>query len=123
MTDLKPVDRAPSDVITPQAVRALLDAGTPVHLLDVRPRQYLAESGEMASVAIWRDPERIQEWIASVPKDVTVVTMCAFGRRVGTETAAALREAGFDARCMAGGHAAWKAMNGPMQPLDDAPDE
>jgi superoxide dismutase, Fe-Mn family len=112
-----PGDSTRGDVIAAEAVRALIEAGTPVHLLDVRPRHYLAESGEIASGAVWRDPEALHEWIANVPRGMAVVTMCAFGRSVGMETAAALREAGIDARCMTGGHAAWKAMNGPMQPL------
>jgi superoxide dismutase, Fe-Mn family len=103
--------------MTAEEVRAMSDAGKPVRLLDVRPKHYVTASGEIIEGAEWRDHERLQEWIAGVPKDQPVVTICAFGSRVGPQVAAALREAGVDARYMSGGHAAWKAMNGPVQPF------
>jgi len=34
---------------------------------------------------------------------------------VGCKTAIALREAGFDAKYMKGGHSAWKAIGGPLK--------
>jgi Fe-Mn family superoxide dismutase len=34
---------------------------------------------------------------------------------VGCKTAIALREAGFDAKYMKGGHSAWKAIGGPIK--------
>jgi Fe-Mn family superoxide dismutase len=37
------------------------------------------------------------------------------GFHVGCQTAATLRKAGFDARYMAGGHFAWKAIKGPVK--------
>jgi Fe-Mn family superoxide dismutase len=40
---------------------------------------------------------------------------CAYGFPVGCETAIALREAGFDATYMKGGHSAWQAIGGPIQ--------
>ena len=42
------------------------------------------------------------------------MTFCVYGFHVGCQTAAALRKAGFDARYMAGGHFAWKAIKGPV---------
>ena len=39
----------------------------------------------------------------------------AYGFHVGCKTAIALREAGFDARYMKGGHSAWKAIGGPIR--------
>jgi Fe-Mn family superoxide dismutase len=34
---------------------------------------------------------------------------------VGCKTAITLREAGFDAKYMKGGHSAWKAIGGPLK--------
>ena len=44
-----------------------------------------------------------------------VVTYCVYGFHIGCETAIALRKAGFDARYMAGGHYAWKAIGGKVR--------
>ena len=62
--------------------------------------------------ATWRDPERVQDWIGELKKDEPVVVFCAYGFHVGCRTAGALREAGFDASYMKGGHSAWKAIGG-----------
>jgi superoxide dismutase, Fe-Mn family len=63
------------------------------------------------------DPERLDEWIGELSKTEPVVTFCVYGFHIGCETAVTLRKAGFDARFMAGGHYAWKAMKGPVKPL------
>lgn len=60
--------------------------------------------------------------MTGVPKDIPVVTICGYGRSIGTDTAVALRKAGIDARCMIGGHAAWKAIDGGVVPIDESAD-
>jgi superoxide dismutase, Fe-Mn family len=104
--------------ISPEEVRSMLDAGARVHVIDVRPRHYTTRSHEIVDGAVWRDPERVQEWIGELPKDEPVVTFCVYGFHIGCETAATLRSAGIDARFMAGGHAAWKAIKGPVKLLE-----
>jgi len=64
---------------------------------------------------IWRDPERLQDWIGELSKSDPVVVFCAYGFHIGCRTAVALREAGFDAKFMKGGHSGWKAMGGPTK--------
>jgi rhodanese-related sulfurtransferase len=64
---------------------------------------------------VWRDPERVDEWIGELSKSEPVVTFCVYGFHIGCETAATLRKAGFDARYMAGGHFAWKASKGAVR--------
>lgn len=59
-----------------------------------------------------RDPERLQDWVGEIGKDEPVVVFCAYGFHVGCRTAVALREGGFDATFMKGGHSAWKAIAG-----------
>ena len=101
--------------ITAEEVKALLDSGAPVQIIDTRPRHYSTRAQDMMEGAVWRDPERLDEWIGELSKTEPVVTFCVYGFHIGCETAVTLRKAGFDARYMAGGHYAWKAINGPVK--------
>jgi Fe-Mn family superoxide dismutase len=100
--------------IGPEEVMALLDSGQSLQLIDTRPRHYTTKANEIVSGAVWRDPERISEWIDTLSKDEPVVTFCVYGFHVGCQCATALRDAGYDARYMRGGHSAWKALDGPV---------
>jgi Fe-Mn family superoxide dismutase len=101
--------------ISAEEVKAMLDAGTPVQIIDTRPRHYTTRAPDIMEGAVWRDPERLDEWIGELSKTEPVVTLCVYGFHIGCESAATLRKAGFDARYMAGGHYAWKAINGPVK--------
>jgi Fe-Mn family superoxide dismutase len=101
-----------------EELKAMMAAGQPVQVIDVRPRHFVSRQQEIADGIQWRDPEQLKEWIGELSKSEPVVVYCAYGFHVGCKTAIALREAGFDARYMKGGHSAWKASGGPvrMQP-------
>lgn len=101
--------------MTVEEVKALLDAGERVQIIDARPRHYTTRAQDIMEGAVWRDPERLDEWIGELSKTDPVVTYCVYGFHVGCETAIALRKAGFDARYMAGGHYAWKAIGGKVK--------
>jgi Fe-Mn family superoxide dismutase len=101
--------------VGPEEVKAMLDSGEPVQVIDARPRAYVSRQQDIMDGAVWRDPERIQDWIGELSKSDPVVVFCAYGFHVGCKTAIALREAGFDAKYMKGGHSAWKAIGGPMK--------
>ena len=101
--------------VSPEEVREMLDSGAPVQVLDVRPRHYTARATDIMAGAAWRDPERVDEWIGELAKDVPVVTFCVYGFHIGCETALRLQREGFDVRYMAGGHAAWKAIRGKVR--------
>jgi Fe-Mn family superoxide dismutase len=103
-----------------EEVQAIIADGTPVQIIDTRPRHYFAKAHDMMQAAVWRDPERVREWIGELSKDMPVVTFCVYGFHIGCETAVALREAGFDAKYMAGGHTAWKAIKGDVKLLSEA---
>jgi Fe-Mn family superoxide dismutase len=49
-----------------------------------------------------------------------VVVYCAYGFHVGCRTAIKLRDLGFDAKFMTGGHSAWRAIGGPIKPYSPA---
>jgi Fe-Mn family superoxide dismutase len=101
--------------ITVDEVKTMLEQGVPVQVIDTRPRHYSTRAQDIMEGATWRDPERVDEWIGELSKNAPVVTFCVYGFHIGCETAATLRKAGFDARYMAGGHYAWKAIKAPMK--------
>jgi Fe-Mn family superoxide dismutase len=101
--------------ISVEEVTAMMKQGTPVQIIDTRPRHYTTRAQDIMEGAVWRDPERLDEWIGTLSKTEPVVTFCVYGFHIGCQTASALRKAGFDARYMAGGHFAWKAIKGPVR--------
>ena len=101
--------------MTVEEVKAMLDSGDRIQVIDARPRHYTTRAQDIMEGAVWRDPERLDEWIGELSKTDPVVTYCVYGFHVGCETAIALRKAGFDARYMAGGHYAWKAIGGKVR--------
>jgi Fe-Mn family superoxide dismutase len=101
--------------MTVEEVKSMLDAGLPIQIIDTRPRHYSTRAQDIMEGAVWRDPERVDEWIGELSKTDPVVTFCVYGFHIGCETADTLRKAGFDARYMAGGHYAWKAIKGPVK--------
>jgi Fe-Mn family superoxide dismutase len=101
--------------VTVDEVKAMLDAGTPVQLIDARPRHSSSRSPDMMAAAVWRDPDRVDEWMGELSKTAPVVAFCVYGFHVGCQTVRTLRKAGFDARYMAGGHFTWKAIKGQVK--------
>jgi Fe-Mn family superoxide dismutase len=104
--------------VTVEEVRAMLTSGETVQIIDTRPKHYATKAHDMMDGAVWRDPERVDDWIGELSKTAPVITFCVYGFHIGCETAAMLRKAGFDARYMAGGHYAWKAIKGPVKLLE-----
>lgn len=101
--------------IDPASVKAMIDAGQKVQLIDARPKHYVSRTQDIIEGATWRDPERVQEWGPELSRTDPVVVYCVYGFHIGCQTATALREQGLDARYMKGGHFAWRAMGGPVK--------
>lgn len=101
--------------VAPEEVKAMIDAGKPVQIIDARPKHYYSRTQDIMAGAVWRDPERVQEWVGELSRADPVVVFCVYGFHVGCQTAGALREAGLDAVYMKGGHSAWKAIGGPTK--------
>ncbi|HKA41934.1 MAG TPA: Fe-Mn family superoxide dismutase [Burkholderiales bacterium] len=102
--------------VAPEEVKAMLDSGKPVQVIDARPRHFVSRQQDIMQGATWRDPDRVQEWVGELSKSDPVVVFCAYGFHIGCKTAIKLRDLGFDAKFMQGGHSAWKAIGGPMKP-------
>jgi Fe-Mn family superoxide dismutase len=101
--------------VTVEEVKALLDSGQRIQFIDARPKHYVTRTQDIIDGATWRDPERVKEWAGELSKSDPVVVFCVYGFHIGCQTAGTLREAGFDAKYMKGGHAAWKAIGGPVK--------
>jgi len=102
-------------VISVEEVKAMLDGGKDVQFIDARPAHYASRTQDIVEGATWRDPDRVHEWMRDLPRSGPVVVYCAYGYHVGCLTAAALREAGFDAKYMSSGHSGWKAIGGAVR--------
>lgn len=105
--------------VSVEDVKAMIDAGARVQIIDSRPRQYTTRtSAEIMAGAVWRDPELVDEWMGELSKTDPVVTYCVYGFATGCQTALALRKAGFDASYMTSGHYGWKALKGKVRPIE-----
>lgn len=81
-------------------------------VIDARPRHYFSRNVDMMRAAVWRDPNRIDQWAKDLSTDKPVFVYCAYGYHVGCIVAASLRKRGFDARYLRGGLSAWYAAGG-----------
>lgn len=113
----KPVGASPHDHgadLAPEALRDRIAAGQAPLILDVRRRKAFDAGSDMIQGAEWRQPEIVQDWVASVPRGVPVAVYCVYGHNVSHDTVTALRAAGVDAQALRGGIAAWHAIGGPV---------
>lgn len=114
----------PSDKSLPslsvEELSARLATGDPVQVLDARPRHHISRTVDLMAGAVWRDPDRVEEWIGELSTDRPVAVYCAYGFHVGCNVTRVLRERGFDARYIRGGVSAWYATGGPRALRPDA---
>jgi len=114
----------PSDKALPslsvEELAAQLAKGESVQVLDARPRHHISRTVDLMDGAIWRDPDRVDEWIGELAPDRPVAVYCAYGFHVGCSVTKTLRERGFDARYIRGGISAWYATGGSRALRPDA---
>jgi rhodanese-related sulfurtransferase len=97
--------------IKPENLKAAL-AG--MHLIDVRRKTDLDASSEALPGATWHDPEQLEQWAASLPKEQDVVLYCVRGGSVSNSVVDALQAKGINARFIEGGIEGWKAAGGEV---------
>lgn len=85
-----------------------------VKRIDVRRKEAYDAGPDAIEGAVWRDPERVDEW-ASELAGAEVVVYCVYGHEVSQSTAARLRDAGVAARFLSGGIEDWKKSDRPVQ--------
>ena len=103
-------DALPS--VSVEELGTLLATGHQPQVVDARPRNYVSRNSETMPTAVWRDPERVEDWCGTLSAEAPVFVYCAYGFEVGCGVAAALRQRGFDARYVRGGLAAWYGAQG-----------
>ncbi len=102
----EPVEVAQVTQMDPAAVKARLDAGEKIFLLDVRRPEELVEEGQIAG-AVNIPIDELEARLAEVPKDQPIVTYCKVGGRA-SRAADTLRDAGYGQPIEIGGITAWK---------------
>jgi Fe-Mn family superoxide dismutase len=99
--------------ITAEELLAARGRGEALQVIDARPRFHASRSTDMMAEAVYRDPERVHEWMSELSNETPVVVYCSYGFNVGCAVTATLRERGFNARYLSGGLSAWYAAGGP----------
>jgi rhodanese-related sulfurtransferase len=104
----------PEVQLSPEQVAALHESGDAV-LIDVRaPNEH--ESAHIAGTKLIELSE-VAARAGEIPRDRTVVFYCKVGQRSAMATDA-FRDAGYDARNLAGGIVAWVDAGLPVEPAD-----
>jgi Fe-Mn family superoxide dismutase len=103
--------------IAAEELRARLERGEDIVVLDVCLADDLAKRSDMLPTAQIRAPEAIADWAETLPRDKPIVAYCVYGFQVSGDAVAELRRRGFHAQNLAGGIAAWHAIAGPTVPL------
>lgn len=105
--------------ITAQELRVLIDKAEPITLIDVRRKADYDADPQMIPNAVWRDPERVNQWSRDLPQDEEVVIYCVHGRSVSNSVVDHLQLKNIKARYIEGGIAAWNQIGGPVASKND----
>src|SRR5215475_4547094 len=95
-----------------EELAAQVASGSSVQIVDARQRDHISRNVDLMAGATWRDPDRVEEWIAELTPGKPVVVYCSYGFDVGRDVTKTLIERGFDARFIRGGIAAWYVSGG-----------
>jgi Fe-Mn family superoxide dismutase len=90
-----------------------IQQSTAMKRIDVRRKGAYEAAPELIEGAVWRDPEKVDEWAGELA-GAEVVVYCVYGHEVGQSTAARLRDAGVAARFLSGGIEDWKKTGRPL---------
>ena len=101
--------------INPQELRKRLTGVEAPSLIDVRRKpDYEADPKKIVG-AIWRDPEKIEDWVKDLPSDASAVVYCVKGGSVSQTVADRLQKEGLDAMFLEGGLQAWTEHDLPLE--------
>lgn len=106
---------------SPTDLLSRLGSGRAPLVIDVRRRPALESDPALVAGATWRDPYAVSDWEKYLPRHRPVVLYCVHGHEISRNAAAALRQAGVDARYLDGGIEAWRGLGGPTVLRRDSP--
>jgi superoxide dismutase, Fe-Mn family len=112
-----PANESAPQQIAVEDLRARLERGEEIVVLDVCLAEDLAIRSDMLPKAQIRAPETVTDWANELPRDKPIVAYCVYGFQVSGNAVAELRRRGYDARNLAGGIAAWHAIGAPTVPI------
>ena len=104
------MDNAPS--LSAEQLAAQISGGEGVQIVDARQRDHMSRHVDLLAGATWRDPDRVQDWMAELSPEQPVIVYCSYGFDVGRNVTRTLIARGFDARYLRGGLSAWYALGG-----------
>lgn len=88
-------------------------------LLDIRRKtEYDADQVRIPD-ATWYDPEEVEKWSATLPKNQDIVVYCVRGGSVSNSVIDKLHEKNIPARYIEGGIEAWKAAGGKTEDKEE----
>jgi len=101
--------------INPEVLKEQLASRKDLMLLDVRRKSEYEADNLTLPGALWRDPEKVDDWSRELPRDKDVVIYCARGGSVSNKVINVLLDKKIQAQYLEGGIAAWKAVNGEIK--------
>jgi rhodanese-related sulfurtransferase len=100
--------------ISPQDLWSLIATPDAPQLVDVRRREVRDSAPGLLPAASWSDPGDVAIWSKLLDRARPVVVACKAGHELSQSVVAALREQGFAARILSGGHSAWQEAGLPL---------
>lgn len=97
--------------ISPDELKQLLERRD-VLVIDVRRKADYDADTQAVPGAMWRNPEEMQRWSETLPRDKEIVVCCARGGSVSNATVDHLQAKGLKARFIEGGIEGWKKAGG-----------
>jgi len=98
-----------------EELRRLLQEKQDVVIVDVRRQSDYEADSEVIPGAVWRDPEKVEEWSKDLPERKEVLIYCVRGGSVSQSVSKRLAEAMVNVSYIEGGIAAWKEAGGEVE--------
>lgn len=99
-----------AESISPRKLQQLLEERRKIHVLDVRRKSDYTAAPQKIETARWVDPEKLEQWVDSIPKDRKVVVYCVKGGSVSQSVADNLHTRRYQVSFLDGGIKAWNEM-------------
>ena len=99
-----------AESISPQKLQQLLEKHRKIQVLDVRRKSDYEAAPQKFETARWVDPEKVDEWVDSIPKDRDIVVYCVKGGSVSQSVADDLHLRRYPVKFLDGGIKAWDEM-------------
>jgi rhodanese-related sulfurtransferase len=96
-------------------LKELIESENRPLLLDVRRKSDHDVSSAQIQGAVWRDPEKTDEWSVKLPAEADIVVYCVRGGSVSQSTADRLVEKGFRVHYISGGIMEWIGASFPLE--------